>query len=325
VDLFFVLSGFLIGGILLDSRRSPDYFRTFYARRFFRILPIYYVSLGLFLTVATIGADIPGLNWLVGKPLPWLSFATFTQNIVMALQNDWGPNWTNVTWSLAIEEQFYLLLPLFIRFIPHRRLPMAIGIAVVSAPVIRTLLWAFDLNIITSGYALMPCRADGLGMGVLAAIFLRRPGFVDFLRARKRWVLAAVVVLASGVVGLTLARASSSSLLLNSVGYTWLVAFYLSLMIVVVVWPQTILGAAMRNPALIYLGTVSYFVYLFHQPVHGLAHFVIGGAGPVVSTWGQAATTALALVVTLLLARVSWVFFERPLIQYGHAYKYRSA
>src|SRR5262249_49705078 len=108
VDCFFVLSGYLLGGILLDRRESANFYSAFYGRRVFRIVPMYAVLLATF---AATHAD------------SLLPYVTFTQNFVSAATNSWGPQWMAVTWSLAVEEQFYLVLPLLIQLVPPRRLP----------------------------------------------------------------------------------------------------------------------------------------------------------------------------------------------------------
>ena len=125
VDLFFVLSGFLVGGILIDNRNSGSYYRTFFARRFFRIWPLYLLL--LFLVGLLCGLDQPLWQYLLFlQTFDWLA--------------QWpseGFRWMVPTWSLAVEEQFYLFLPFLIRIVPPRRLaPVAIGIALI-APIYR--------------------------------------------------------------------------------------------------------------------------------------------------------------------------------------------
>lgn len=107
VDLFFVLSGFLIGGILLDVKTTDTYYRTFYLRRFHRILPVYFLWLLLFACGLAL-AD-PRVKGMFNQALPIWSYPLFLQNFAMAVQGTFGAQWLMVTWSLAVEEQFYLL------------------------------------------------------------------------------------------------------------------------------------------------------------------------------------------------------------------------
>jgi peptidoglycan/LPS O-acetylase OafA/YrhL len=112
VDLFFVLSGFLIAGILLDNRSASNYFRVFYVRRVCRIFPLYFLVLGMFVAFVALGATQSSrLSWIFHDPLPLWSYATFTQNVFMGLRGDFGPFWLGMTWSLAVEEQFYCFIP----------------------------------------------------------------------------------------------------------------------------------------------------------------------------------------------------------------------
>src|ERR1019366_1514205 len=106
VDLFFVLSGYLITGILLANAESSSYFSTFYRRRSFRILPIYGVMLAIYLIGRHLGGSAP---ILFAGPLPWWSYAIGLQNIWMTIEQTYGAFWLAGTWSLAIEEQFYLI------------------------------------------------------------------------------------------------------------------------------------------------------------------------------------------------------------------------
>ena len=105
MDLFFVLSGFLIGGILLDTRDSPNYFRTFYARRFFRIVPLY---------VAVLCIALAANHGKIDEQIPTVTYFLFLQNFWMALHGTFG-YLLSPTWSLAVEEQFYLTLPGIVR------------------------------------------------------------------------------------------------------------------------------------------------------------------------------------------------------------------
>jgi len=138
VDLFFVLSGFLIGGILLEAKNTDGYFRAFYGRRFFRIFPLYYIWLipfGIGLATAP-----PFLQGMFNLHLPLWSYLLFLQNFLMVAQGTFGAQWLFVTWSLAVEEQFYLILPLLIRKLELKQLQCVALLAIVGAPLVRTAL-----------------------------------------------------------------------------------------------------------------------------------------------------------------------------------------
>src|SRR5436190_21610863 len=116
IDLFFILSGFLIGGILLEARESPTYYRTFYIRRAYRILPLYVVIIALYWLT-------PAFLQPTGRPVPFYVYTTLTQNIWVALGGKLASSWLLVTWTIGTEEQFYLIAPAMIKKISPSRLP----------------------------------------------------------------------------------------------------------------------------------------------------------------------------------------------------------
>lgn len=194
VDLFFVLSGFLIGGILVDNKDSVNLWRVFYLRRAFRILPLYYFVLITFLIFG--GTQLRNLTWLMESPLPTWSYATFTQNFVTAATNNLGPNYMVATWSLAVEEQFYLFLPLVIRFVSARMLPWILAALILLAPITRVVLYHwFSKDHLFGAYVLMPCRMDSLLLGTSAALIFRSDAAMTVLRNNKTILLTALLAL----------------------------------------------------------------------------------------------------------------------------------
>jgi peptidoglycan/LPS O-acetylase OafA/YrhL len=133
VDLFFVLSGFLIGGILLDYKNGRYYFKTFYIRRICRIFPLYFIWLFIFLWAFYTIPPSSMLSGLLNNPLPFWVYLTFTQNIAMSYTGLMGVEWLAVTWSLAIEEQFYLFLTWLIHRVNIRKLPYLLTILILAA------------------------------------------------------------------------------------------------------------------------------------------------------------------------------------------------
>ena len=136
VDLFFVLSGFLITGILLDSRGSERYFTTFYARRTLRIFPLYYLVLFVaFVVLPQFPAVNAVLTGQVDLPPQW-PYWLYLENFSIAARG-WVHGWVDVGWSLAIEEQFYLVWPLVIWLCPPRLLALLCAAIIVAEPIAR--------------------------------------------------------------------------------------------------------------------------------------------------------------------------------------------
>jgi peptidoglycan/LPS O-acetylase OafA/YrhL len=304
VTLFFVLSGFLIGGILLDHRQTENYFRIFYLRRICRILPLYFLTLALFMCFrATPLAARPYFEWLAGHPFPMLSYATFTQNFLMATRGDYGPHWLGVTWSLAIEEQFYLFVPLLVFFLPRRALLLVLPVGILMAPVLRHSFPA------PQTYVYAPWRADALLSGVSLALLVRSRSFIDRLR---RWPQILFALLIAFLLGILLLDDEFR-----------LVGLFAIFILIAYADTQPWLGKLLRKPVLIWFGQLSYGIYMFHEAVSGLTHGLLLHTAPQLRTPADVAVTLLALAITLLLAALSYRFFEGPILRFGHRFRYR--
>ncbi|MCC9166046.1 acyltransferase family protein [Pontibacter harenae] len=162
VDLFFVLSGFLLTGILIETKGSPIYFKSFFIKRALRILPLYY----LLLTCAII------YSLTFGTPLPHYSYFFFFQNFLTTTLKSFpsGTNQLNHLWSVAVEEQFYLVLPLIVSLFQQKKLLIFLFTAVVVAIVVRAGLF---LNNNIGYYVLLFSRMDALCLGSITAVMLR--------------------------------------------------------------------------------------------------------------------------------------------------------
>jgi peptidoglycan/LPS O-acetylase OafA/YrhL len=314
VDLFFVISGFLIGGILLDARESHDFYRTFYLRRFFRILPLYYFWLVLFVIGLAIAPPI--LRGTFNTSLPPWSYPLFLQNLFMSTRQTLGPQWLFITWSLAVEEQFYLLLPCMIRRLSRERLFAVVVVAILCSPVLRVLL-AFTGNS-TAQLALLPCRGDALGLGVLAALMLRQPTeWIYRYRSRLYWSL---LILWLGTIYFALAK---DAVVIAALRGSWLALFYTNILLLAVVRPTRAERLVFGNKLLIRLGTISYGVYLFHEGLRCVLHYLILHSTAEVYDWRSLGVTVLSAGVTITLAEMSWRLFERPLVHLSHQrYRY---
>lgn len=327
VDLFFVLSGFLIGGILLDAKDSPRYFATFYLRRAYRILPVYVVAVGLFSLRYLPFHFLRG--WVgAGTDIPFASYPTFTQNLWMAHLGVFGPLGLAVTWSLAIEEQFYLTIPLVIRKLNRLQLTYALICIVVGVPVLRTVLLFKLPHGNVADYVLMPCRADALCLGVLSAILVRHLRTWRALVEKRALLYWATVLPLAGVAWLTYKGYDFDAKAMVTLGYSFLALLYTCCLLIVLV-EAPLAQRVMCDRRLIQLGGISYCLYLIHVPLidasryalaMSLRHFGIHlrHSGSLVLFLGA----LLGIAMSVVVARLSWRILEQPMLRRGHAYKY---
>jgi len=327
VDLFFVLSGFLIGGLLIDARGSQSFFSTFYIRRFFRIIPIYYSWILLYIAlVVTVGAAIQARSFSGKAPPNGFAIYThflFIQNVVpfnfAAMPGIWE-SWFNHLWSLAVEEQFYLIAPMMIAWLTPRRLRATLVAIVCCAPIFRTALFfhvqKLDID------RIMPSRADALALGMLAAIAWRSPKSRLWLTTNIRLLYASAGLLFSGYGLLCWYGPGSNSLALNCFGFTWIGIFYVLLLLIGLAGSNGWFACGMRMAWLREIGRVSYCMYIIHLVVAMSLYFLLLHKPPEIATLPGACVAAVAVVVTYLVARVSWILLEHPLVQIGHRFKY---
>src|SRR5260221_9078427 len=326
VDLFFVLSGFLIGGILLDAKDSSNYFKIFYARRFLRIVPVYYTTLLCLFGLSTWAKLHAGASaaWIVERDAPWSLFVLFLHNFWMASSNAMGSGHLAVFWSLAVEEQFYLTLPWLVRYFDRKRVMVLAIEVILLAPALRVVLYSFWPNHPLSWFVLMPCRADTLFFGVLGAAVVRDPVCRSWISDRKNLFRALIVFFALGVPFVTQTNMRANGLPMISIMFSWLAAFYLLVLLYAYSFPESLASRFLRWAWLRWLGMIAYGMYLFHEVMLTFARNFLG-AGPQTSSvaWQLAASSG-AVAVTFLLASISWIYFEKPLVQRGHRLRYES-
>jgi peptidoglycan/LPS O-acetylase OafA/YrhL len=331
VDLFFVLSGFLIGGILMDQRESGNYFKTFYIRRVCRIVPLYFIWLILFLILGAVVVSANSSEWLntiFGREIPhfphW-GYFLFLQNWFIAKAGVFGSPWLAATWSLAVEEQFYLLLPLAMWFIrPNKRFGVFVCL-IALVPVLRTLFFLFHSG--TFVYVLLPCRADALLLGTLCAYLIREPRWFVGLERNRSWLGVIFAILLLGMVALTAFVRGPEISVLNSFemvtfGFTWIAAFYACLLLLIATAKTGFLARVFRNSLLRHFGLIAYGMFLMHMVVDCFAHGLILGKSSDITGLADVAVTALAFFATWLLAILSWKFLEQPIIRWGHSFRY---
>jgi peptidoglycan/LPS O-acetylase OafA/YrhL len=313
VDLFFVLSGFLITGILLDTRDRPDYFRRFYIRRVFRIFPLYYAFLILafgFLALWHSGREMARLENQWGSPIWFFAYFANFISVSKGIFPVFGP--LGPPWSLQIEEQFYLAWPALVRIFQNRFLPLSIGLLVAS--LVWRLYWVIqvpDNSMIQ--YVGTLSRLDSLAAGGLAAFLLRR---VDQARLRPivRYVMSFSIfflIVFYAAVGNTPSNATT-----RSVGYSINALAFASLVLWSVLHANERATAILRWKPALWLGRISYGVYLLQLPVQFVVKVLAGS--PVGTADRLPEQSLISLVVTLVIAWLSWRYFEKPLQDYGH-------
>lgn len=322
VDLFFVLSGFLIGGILLDSIESPRYFRTFYLRRFHRIFPLYYLWLALYIALGLtvfnhLPASVRGV-WTGWRPA--IVYALFLQNLVPKQLLGISAAWLGPLWSLAVEEQFYLLMPLAVRFLPKRRLAQFLVATIILSPLLRAVVSTWEYPRVIR-YVAMPLRADAIAMGVLLALLLRDQTWQARIARNLRSLYAAILLLLSGVISLS-SRSAVPDDRTEGILVFLMAALFAVIVLLALAQPQGAWARFCSLSVLRGLGGVSYCIYVIHLPVNticlGLVHSIHGTQ----SVGLDVAGVALACAITWILAKISWRYLESPMIRRGHAYKY---
>jgi peptidoglycan/LPS O-acetylase OafA/YrhL len=318
VQLFFVLSGFLITGILLDSQRAQNYFGAFYARRTLRIFPLYFGVLFVALIVMPLlgvgpvqfAQDRPNSLWL------W----TYTSN--------WGSNFGHESlafphfWSLAVEEQFYLVWPFLIRRMSLRRCVTFCGVVILTSLVIRVGLVASNVPTAVI-YQNSLCRMDALAMGGAAAAAFRMPGIGARLASLHKQLFVAGAAIA--VAGLVVTDGFWNSTTVGAtIGYTIVAVVFVTFLMAAVGadvampreasveapwWSRTLRLAPLRA-----VGKYSYAMYVFQYPLnHYVGRPALAALGVDVdrSALASVAYVAVLIVATFMTAMVSWHLFEK--------------
>lgn len=331
VWLFYVISGFAITSSLLVSDRAPHsklfLVRNFYVRRCLRIWPLYFI----FVIGNMIAAVMAGRGDVLASA-PWL--ATFTYNFRMMLH---GENWATIghLWTISVEEQFYLIFPFLFAFLSRRRLVLALGICIIFSPVLRSLLtYWFDsfsqdnLWKAFSLYAFAPAHFDAFSAGALLALF--RPFLASRLRFARVFLavaLGAAIAYACIYVcinasaqgfGKDSLRNVFSGILWGEGRQIWLYSTVTGLafgLIALILAGESWLLAICRLPLLRPIGRVSYGAYILHLPVTSLYQFLWPGNSATFSLSHSLGKFAFVYSVTLLIAFLSFRYFEVPILK----------
>jgi peptidoglycan/LPS O-acetylase OafA/YrhL len=320
VDLFFVLSGFLISSILLGSRGSPRYFRTFYARRAYRIFPLYYLTLLAYIAATVVVGDHAAeFGRLFENPIPAWTYLFYVQNVAMTAAGSFGPIWLAGTWSLAIEEQFYLLLPAIVRWTTPKGLCRLAVCSLLAAVVVRAAIQKFRFWDPIGGYVLLPARMDALAAGVLIALLVHyRQQWIAGRERRIRQYVLGFLLLWMGYEYLP----NPQAIRLAFVVHTGDALAFAGILLVVLTSSGSSFAKFLSTRWMRGLGNMAYSTYLFHPIVLCMVFRLMKGYDPVLVSVGDLTPLAVALAMSLALSWLSWNVFERPLVAQGHRSRY---
>ena len=350
VDLFFVLSGFLITGILLRTRETPGFFRNFYARRLLRIFPLYYgVLVGLLIVLPLLLRAEPvraALAWGFGPLLGQLRSLsadqgwlwTYGTNFKIAIDQE---RWSSVNhfWSLAVEEHFYLVWPLVVFYLSRRALVGVCGLCLFGAPLLRlaSVMLGYDSVV---AYVMTPTRVDALCLGGLVAVLAsREDGARRYLP--KLGMLAAAAAVLLGAIIYTQGRFDRDDRISTTFGYSLLavIAGWLVLHAAMTPgrnvpdgprarWRPSVRRVLLLNPVLLSLGKYSYGIYVLHVffiPLFkNLFHWQALTA--LTGSYLQAIVINALLSVALswLVAVISYHAFEKHFLRLKRYFEYGS-
>jgi peptidoglycan/LPS O-acetylase OafA/YrhL len=250
------------------------------------------------------------MNWkdFLGAREGWW-YVAYLGNVRVSLDGQWpSAGLLTPLWSLQVEEQFYLTFPLLVALSTRRTLKIILASSVVAALALRILVVLARPGNLLPAYTLMPCRMDSLAMGGLIALASRESA--PWLKSRAvGWITAL-----SAVVFLVDFLSSQGSLwtpTMRTLGYTALDLTFAGILVILIYWKQPLLIALFRLRFLVWLGTISYGVYMLHIPAAVIVRRVAPYAG--ISSGGSAESLA-CFAAAILAAWISWTFFESPIL-----------
>ena len=327
VDLFFVLSGFLITGILLDTRDSKNYYSSFYARRALRIFPLYYLCLVLGLLLLPM---LPELHRVIVGPYPvppqspyWLYLTNFS-----IADRGMVHGWLDVAWSLAIEEQFYIVWAIVVYFCAPRYLGIFCVAMLIFGPLARA-------SAISKGvepediYVITLFRLDGLAMGSLLAWAQRHAA----LPSSPKAILAIATACLAGMTAIIVTSGDAWwwNPRMQQIGFSLIALGGATMLIGAVTQPaSSIWTRALSAGWLRAFGKYSYCLYLIHLPIQRMVREYVFEPREYnylfPSPWvTQIIYYVLAIAPCYLLARLSWAYFEGPILKLKDRFPYETS
>jgi len=318
VDLFFALSGFLITGILWDSLHDRHFFQNFYARRILRIFPLYYgVIFILFLLFHS--------RSLVDQEPLYLLLA-YLQNTPLWWRQRGGKELIDLTghlWSLAVEEQFYMVWPLVVFWVRDRQRLLWVTAGLSVAALLSRIFLIENGSLLVTTYKLTFCRADSLLGGAWLALIVRGPSKERVLRLA--WPVFCLAVAACGLIAWSNSGFDwENNRSIGLYGYSVL-AIASTALIAMAIQPLSITARLMDSKYLRFLGKYSYGIYVFHQMISGMLAVMLGRfLQERIHSKAAYHVTSFLLVsgTTLVISILSYHFYEKPFLKMKRFFNY---
>jgi peptidoglycan/LPS O-acetylase OafA/YrhL len=318
VNVFFVLSGYLVGRLILEKMHCANFLTVFYVRRICRTLPVYIVCVAIVNGFIQVFRDEPWVDAAVTFPL-W-SYLTFTQNFFMIQQNAIGAHWLAPTWTLAVEEHFYLVGPALFFIVPRRWLLTVLLVICVCSILGRGLVFWGGAASPMAANTLLPFMSYGIVAGLIAAVLIKD----DTIRWH-RYDLALRIIPIFALIG-----AATLKLVDGGTGKLFEIFSFALISVGSASYILSIVRGApeakrLESKLLCFFGTTSYSVYLTHLLVLGLLHGLVLGTIPDIATPVQFALTLAALPLSALAGFVMTELVEAPLTRYGRSWAWSRA
>jgi peptidoglycan/LPS O-acetylase OafA/YrhL len=323
VDLFFVLSGFLITGILYDTKSQARYFKNFYARRSLRIFPLYYAALLLTLLILPAVGLATSAEYAKGEAYsPWLWL--YGTNLVLTWNGTWCLGAFNHFWSLAVEEHFYLVWPLVI-FLCSRTAAMKVCLAAIVLSLATRAAWLYCGGSEVGAQTFTLFRVDALAIGSLLALIARGPigphGQTGLSALRPYAIAVSITVFVAMLPPLQLHKH------VPALRETLYAALFGGLLVLVVTTAATSLSGKLASaPILRFFGKYSYGMYVIQNflkasfPPELIIAAIATGLGSIF--WSRCAYLAIMSLATVAAALLSWNLLEKHFLKLKHRFDY---
>ncbi|MBW4045662.1 MAG: acyltransferase [Acidobacteria bacterium] len=302
VDLFFVLSGYLITGILRRARNDSSFWKPFYIKRATRILPpLIWCFLG-----TTLVCSSAWRKW-------GLYYLLFAADVAVAIRPE-AACALGVLWSLAVEEHFYFIWPFAVRLLNKSQLIRILIAVIVLEPILRAIFTPIVRSHMWFIYSFSLFRFDSLAAGSLLALFLEEPRAKSVLHkwAYKTFIVSTLVLIAG--LSSPVFRRGANSILFNSLGYSLVTLCAVSFVAYVLIKDGSILSRFLSSRPFVFLGTISYGFYL----VHYIFVLLIAGIAPKIGIRSALLSDLIAFVFSVVFSALSFYLYEGPINKWGH-------